>query len=100
MRQSVLAARFAPALLFTLPESPSKALPTKGGRAPKGAAGRRALRARRRADRGPLAFRRSTAALAGPAASSIGSAPVPRFLKTAASGVTLGRLFQLTALRG
>ena len=44
------------------------------------------FRARQRADRGPLAFRRSTAALAGPDASSIGSAPVPRFLRPGCIG--------------
>jgi hypothetical protein len=38
-------------------------------------------RARKRAERSALAYRRSTAALARPDASSIGSAPDPRFLR-------------------
>ena len=49
-------------------------LPTKGGRAPKGARTGRALRARPRPHRGPLAFRRSTAALAR-SPQATGSAP-------------------------
>jgi hypothetical protein len=42
--------------------------------------------ARQRALRSPLAFRRSTAALAEPDASSIGSAPDPRFLRPGRAG--------------
>ena len=42
--------------------------------------------ARPRALRSPLAFRRSTAALAGPDVSSIGSAPDPRFLRHGRAG--------------
>jgi hypothetical protein len=63
---------------------------TEGSGAPKGASNQcpRVFRARKRAKcRGALAFRRSAAALATPVATSIGSAPEPRFLGP------LGRVF-------
>ena len=52
----------------------------------------RIARARKRADRSALAFRRSAAALARPVATSVGSAPDPRFLRPGLAGVTRVRL--------
>ena len=49
-------------------------------------------RARKRIQRDALAFRRFTAALARPVATSIGSAPDPRFLRPGLAGVTRCRL--------
>ncbi len=70
-----------------LPRHCKKALPKasptkKGGGAPTGALSLEPhQRMRPRSQRRPLAFRRSTAALARADASTIGSAPVPRFLR-------------------
>jgi hypothetical protein len=52
----------------------------------------RMRRARKRIQRDALAFRRFTAALARPVATSIGSAPDPRFLRPGSTGVTRCRL--------
>ncbi len=72
--------------------------PKKGGGAPEGAPSivratpqmlpPEDVQARKRADRSALASRRSAAALAMPNASSIGSAPDPRFLRPGLTGVT------------
>jgi hypothetical protein len=94
----VLATRFAPELLFT----PTNLLPPnkKGGgaligaiqpsSAPSGAAACPYLfllpRLRGRLGGGAPAFRRSIAALARPVATSIGSAPDPRFLRPGSFG--------------
>jgi hypothetical protein len=60
----------------------------KGGGAPIGAIQPSSApsRVRQRADRRAPAFRRSTAALARPVATSIGSAPDPRFLRPGSFG--------------
>jgi hypothetical protein len=83
---SVLAAHPRP----SLPASVTNLLPPrmKGGGAPIGAIQPRSApsRVRQRADRRAPAFRRSTAALATPVATSIGSAPDPRFLRPGCFG--------------
>ena len=93
----MLALRFFLAPRVLSPRQALKNLPDKeGGGAPRGASNQcrtahpgvaaRTCRGAARALRRPLAFRRSTAALAVPDASSIGSAPVPAFPETRPGG--------------
>ena len=73
-----------------IPSKATNLLPPnkKGGGAPIGAIQPSSApsRVRQRADRRAPAFRRSTAALATPVATSIGSAPDPRFLRPGSFG--------------